>query len=81
GVYHALIVELIVLPSYQGQGISSFVLTELVTKCKSAGIQQIQLFCAHGKTSFYLKHGFVARSENAPGMELITTNHESKIKI
>ncbi len=69
GILHAFIVELIVLPAYQGQGIGSYILNELTAKCQASGIQDIQLFCAQGKTSFYERQGFVSRPEAAPGME------------
>jgi GNAT superfamily N-acetyltransferase len=68
GMLHALIVEMIVLPDYQGQGIGSRILNDLVTRCKSNGIRDIQLFCAKGKAGFYEKHGFVKRPADAPGM-------------
>jgi GNAT superfamily N-acetyltransferase len=70
GVLHALIVDLIVLPSYQGQGIGSRILEQLVARCRDAGIRTIQLFAAHGKAGFYERHSFVPRHPDAPGMEL-----------
>lgn len=70
GVLHALIVEMIVLPDYQGQGIGSTILTRLVARCRAAGIRMIQLFCARDKAGFYERHGFVQRDPAAPGMEL-----------
>ena len=69
GVLHALIVEMIVVPEYQRQGIGSAILIDLVARCRSAGIEDIQLFCAKGKVRFYLKHGFVPRPADAPGMQ------------
>ena len=70
GVMHALIVELIVLPSYQGRGIGSHILEQLVARCRNAGIRSIQLFAAHGKAGFYERHGFFPRHPESPGMEL-----------
>lgn len=70
GVMHAMIYEMIVSPSYQGQGIGSVILNMLVAKCKAANIRDIQLFSAAGKAPFYRKHGFVERPEDAPGMAL-----------
>ena len=69
GVLHAMIYELIVLPEYQGQGIGGRMLEKLVKKCQESGVRDIQLFCAAGKRAFYEKRGFVARPENAPGMQ------------
>jgi len=70
GIYHALIVEMIVHPKFQRQEIGSQILCKLVQRCREAGIQQIQLFCARGKSGFYQKHGFKERPVDAPGMEL-----------
>lgn len=70
GVMHAMIYEMIVHPDYQGQGIGSVILDLLVTKCKTAGIRDIQLFAAKGKAPFYRKHGFLERPDDAPGMAL-----------
>lgn len=69
GILHAMIYEMIVLPEYRGKGIGSEILKRLVQKCRIDNIRDIQLFCAVGKRSFYEKHGFVARSDNGPGME------------
>jgi GNAT superfamily N-acetyltransferase len=71
GVLHAMIYELIVLPEYQGLGIGGRILEKLVDKCQEAGVRDIQLFCAVGKREFYEKRGFVARSDDAPGMQYI----------
>lgn len=68
-VLHAMIYDLIVAPDYQGQGIGSQILERLVSKCLEANIRDIQLFCARGKRAFYEKRGFVARPEEAPGMQ------------
>ncbi len=71
GVHHALIVDLIIHPKYQGEGLGSKLLNRLVSKCKHNKIRDIQLFAAKDKFSFYEKHGFEKRPDNAPGMELI----------
>ncbi|MFC1619828.1 GNAT family N-acetyltransferase [Candidatus Neomarinimicrobiota bacterium] len=70
GVLHALIVDLVVLPEYQGQGIGSTLLRELVARCREADLRDIQLFCARDQAGFYEKHGFQVRPEDAPGMQL-----------
>jgi GNAT superfamily N-acetyltransferase len=69
GVLHALIVEMIVLPEYQGRGIGGHILESMVARCRDAHITDIQLFCARGKAEFYRKHGFVPRPDDAPGMQ------------
>jgi GNAT superfamily N-acetyltransferase len=71
GVLHAMVYELIVLPEYQGQGIGGRILEKLVEKCRASGVRDIQLFCAAGKRDFYQKHGFIARPDNAPGMQYV----------
>jgi len=71
GVLHAMIYELIVLPEYQGQGIGGKILEQLVQRCEKAGIRDIQLFCARGKRDFYEKRGFIARPDDAPGMQYV----------
>ena len=71
GVLHAMIYELIVLPAYQGRGIGGEILEILVDKCQEAGVRDIQLFCAAGKREFYEKRGFVARPNDAPGMQYV----------
>jgi GNAT superfamily N-acetyltransferase len=73
GVLHALICEMIVLPQYHGHGIGSAILDDLVARCRAANIRDIQLFCATGRAGFYAKHGFVARPNAAPGMQLSKT--------
>jgi len=72
GVLYAMIYDLIVLPSCQGQGIGSAILDRLIDKCSSAGIREVQLFSAAGKADFYRKRGFVERPTGAPGMRLAT---------
>jgi GNAT superfamily N-acetyltransferase len=71
GVVHAMIYELIVLPEYQGQGIGGKILERLTGKCHEVGVRDIQLFCARGKRKFYEKRGFVARPDDAPGMQYV----------
>ena len=68
-VLHAMIYDMIVLPAYQGQGIGGEILDRLVDKCLQSGIRDIQLFCARGKRDFYEKRGFMARPDDAPGMQ------------
>ena len=70
GVHHALIVDLIIHPDYQGQGLGSKMLDRLVTKCNNSKIRDIQLFAAKDKFRFYEKFGFEKRPVNAPGMQV-----------
>lgn len=70
GVYHALIVDMIVHPDFQRKGIGGAILKKLVERCRVHKIRDVQLFCADGKAKFYEKFGFVSRPGAAPGMEL-----------
>ncbi len=70
GVNHALIVDVIVHPDYQGRGIGSEVMRQLVEKCEEHHIRDIQLFAAKGKSGFYERLGFEKRPADAPGMQL-----------
>jgi GNAT superfamily N-acetyltransferase len=78
GILHALIVEMIVLPSHQGKGIGSAILEMLVERCQSAGVRDIQLFCARGKAGFYERFNFVPRPLDAPGMGIPFAPDENK---
>ena len=64
GINHALIVDLIIHPNYQGKGLGSKLLNRLVSKCKDNKIRDIQLFAAKDKFSFYEKFGFKKRPHN-----------------
>jgi ribosomal protein S18 acetylase RimI-like enzyme len=70
GVVHALILDVIIHPKWQGEGIGKEVMDKLVSKCKKHKIRDIQLFSAKDKAGFYTKLGFKNRAENAPGMEM-----------
>lgn len=71
GILHAMIYEMIVDPACQRKGIGAQILKMLLEKCDSAGIRDVQLFCAKGKRVFYEKFGFQARPDDAPGMQYI----------
>lgn len=49
GIHHALIVDLIIHPDYQGQGFGHKLLDKLVKKCIEFKIRDIQLFAAKDK--------------------------------
>jgi len=70
GVLHATVFDLIVHPTHRGRGIGSEILCRLIDECRRYGIRDVQLFAARGKRSFYEQHGFTARPDDAPGMEL-----------
>lgn len=70
GIHHALIVDLIIHPDYQGKGIGSELLGRLIKKCIENNVRDIQLFAARDKFEFYERFGFQKRPLNAPGMQL-----------
>ena len=71
GHLHAFITEMIVLPEFQGRGVGSALLSAVLEACQAAGITDIQLFCAKGKSKFYERHGFISRPSEGPGMQFI----------
>ncbi|MDA3954170.1 MAG: GNAT family N-acetyltransferase [Bacteroidales bacterium] len=70
GVVHALILDCIIQPDKQGEGIGKKITEKLVSKCKKHKIRDIQLFSAKGKAGFYEKQGFEKRKDDSPGMGL-----------
>lgn len=70
GIVHALILDVIIHPERQDEGIGKEVMDKLVEKCKKHKIRDIQLFCAKGKKGFYEKLGFEIRPDDGPGMQL-----------
>jgi GNAT superfamily N-acetyltransferase len=77
GKLHAFITEMIVHPSFRGQGIGKTILRALLEHCSRHGVTDVQLFSASGKSSFYLKNGFVNRPESAPGMQYTPRQSEA----
>ncbi len=70
GVVHALILDVIIHPERQGEGVGKDVMDKLIAKCKKHKIRDIQLFSAADKAGFYEKLGFKNRANNSPGMEI-----------
>ncbi|PLX15706.1 MAG: GNAT family N-acetyltransferase [Marinilabiliales bacterium] len=70
GIVHALILDVIILPERQGEGIGKEVMDKLVSQCKKYKIRDIQLFSAKDKAGFYEKLGFEKRKDDSPGMQL-----------
>ena len=69
GVFHALIVDVIVLPAFQGRGVGTAIMQALLRECRDSRIHDVQLFCAAGKAPFYRRLGFRERNPEAPGMD------------
>jgi GNAT superfamily N-acetyltransferase len=73
GILYALICDLIVRPSCQGQGIGSALLKKLIARCRRQSVRVIWLFSATGKSAFYKNFGFSERPADAPGMQMLAT--------
>lgn len=71
GRMHAFVTEVMVQPSFQGQGIGKEIVKILVRGCIERDVRDIQLFCAEGKRTFYERLGFAARGETRPGMQFV----------
>ncbi|MDR1693554.1 MAG: GNAT family N-acetyltransferase [Oscillospiraceae bacterium] len=71
GGYVAFIVDVLVLPQYQGRGIGKAmmerVLRNLRDRLKDGYTIQVDLMSAKGKEGFYEKFGFVKRPDNVYG--------------
>jgi GNAT superfamily N-acetyltransferase len=70
GALHAFVTEMIVDERFRGRGIGAELLRMLVERTVERGITDVQLFAAAGRRPFYERNGFVARPDDAPGMQL-----------
>ncbi len=80
GGYHLLIVDVIVHPDFQGQGIGKEMLSQLMDFVKNGYVEKgettmVSLLSAKGKEPFYEKMGFMRRpnDERGAGMSLFYT--------
>lgn len=80
GGYHLLIVDVIVHPDFQGQGIGKEMLSQLMNFVKNGYVEKgettmVSLLSAKGKEPFYEKLGFMKRpnDERGAGMSLFYT--------
>jgi len=73
GVLNFFILDVLVAQKYQRKGIGSkimgIVIGHLETVAQPGAF--VGLMAAPGTETFFAKHGFAARSEDAPGMQLI----------
>ena len=70
GFYQCFVCDVIIRPDRQGRGIGRAVMERLLAHARSQGIRWLQLTSAAGKRGFYEQLGFVARPDDAPGMEI-----------
>ena len=70
GSIYAFIVDVMVLPSFRKNGIATSLIQELVKELKSKNIKVIQLLSSKEGKALYLKVGFTACNQDAPGMIL-----------
>lgn len=80
GGYHLLIVDVIVHPDFQRQGIGREMISQLMDFVRNGYIEKgettmVSLLSAKGKEAFYEKNGFVRRpnDERGAGMSLFYT--------
>ncbi|MDR0461123.1 MAG: GNAT family N-acetyltransferase [Nitrososphaerota archaeon] len=71
GAYIAVLVDVIVLPEYQGHGIGKTMIEKALAYLKNniANGEQVlvMLMCAKGKEGFYEKMGFIKRPDETYG--------------
>jgi GNAT superfamily N-acetyltransferase len=70
GVLYALVVDVIVAPSRQREGIGREIMALILARCRQAQIRDVKLFAARGKARFYRAMGFAERPADGPGMQL-----------
>jgi len=79
GGYAALIKDVLVLPEYQGQGIGTAMMMQIMdflkSRLKSGYSIQVDLMSSYGKEGFYEKFGFTVRprKNRGAGMDLWIT--------
>ena len=71
GGYVAYIADVIVLPSFQGNGIGKMIMNDIINFIKTDlakdNAVMIALLAAHGKEKFYETFGFITRPNNEIG--------------
>jgi GNAT superfamily N-acetyltransferase len=81
GVLHALLVDVIVDPAYRHRGIGSGIIERLVAECRARRVLDVQLFCARYMAYFCERLGFIARPDDAPGMELMVRDAQPEPEV
>ncbi len=82
GGYHLLVVDVIVHPDFQGQGIGKEMISQLMDFVQNGYVEKgettmVSLLSAKGKEPFYEKIGFIKRpnDERGAGMSLFYTQN------
>jgi len=64
GAFNAMLLDIVVHPDFQGQGIGKKIVNNLVIQLRQSEITDITLFAAPHMVDFYHKLGFVAQPHN-----------------
>jgi len=72
GVYQAAIYDCAVLPEFQGKGIGTTIICELVTRLSADGIEWIGLIAERGSHGFYSRLGFKKMPNSIPMLKTFT---------
>lgn len=67
-VFNATIWDMVVRPAYQGRGVGSLVMEELLKELDQAGIPLVTLYADPGTDGFYKRFGFTADPSGVRGM-------------
>lgn len=70
GALHAFMPEVIVTGAGRGAGFGAQVLAHLAAEARRRGVDDVQLFTAHGRVPFTERSGVVRHPEDGPGMDL-----------
>ena len=68
GVFNAMLLDIVIHPDFQGQGIGKQVVTNLVKQLRQSEITDITLFAAPHMVDFYHKLGFVSQPKDLQWM-------------
>jgi GNAT superfamily N-acetyltransferase len=69
-VRYAFIVDVIVNKDYQGHGIGTAIMNEILDTCRTLKIDSVNLWPSQGNASFYERFGFYALPPDQPHMKL-----------
>lgn len=69
-VRYAFIVDVIVLQTHRGKDIGTGIMEDILSECRTLGIDSIHLWPSKGKVPFYERFGFYALPSDQPHMKL-----------